>query len=353
MVISPQLRRNIVCYTTCHLRALKMVQTTTRQASLPTYSLRSTSRFLVTSVSNDLAIYKPSAISTKPSTTIPSGSWDSHMHIIGDPERYPLSKSARYVPTPRSVSQALSMESSLGVDKMVLVQPSIYGDDNSCLLDSLRTLGPKRARGVVVFDPRKVDVAELEKWHSIGVRGLRLNLKSIELNLGDEAFAEELQRYADAVRPLNWVLQLYVPMARLELVQRIADKLNITICLDHLACPDLGVWRNKGKMADPRFLPGWSSLLELISAGRTYVKVSAPYRLARETKDMTMLGAIVKVLSQDVVGRKRLIWASDWPHTRYEGLDIAPFTSQVIIWCDGDEKIKARLFRHNAAELWR
>jgi predicted TIM-barrel fold metal-dependent hydrolase len=284
---------------------------------------------------------------------IPKGSWDSHMHVIGDLTQYPTSKSAVYTPSPHSTIQALSFERSVGVEKMVLVQPSIYEDDNSCLLDTLRFLGTDRSRGVVYFDVDKIDFAQLETWHRLGVRGVRINLKSVERVISDSDFAEELQRYADAIRPFNWVLQLYMPMDKLPLLERIADKLDVTTCLDHFGCPDMDTWRQSGKPADPSFLDGWASLVKLVSSGRSYVKISAPYRLAKGTEDMAMLEAIFKRLCKEGVGRNRLVWASDWPHTRFEGTDISPFINQLLDWCGEDEELKNLLFRDNAAELLR
>jgi predicted TIM-barrel fold metal-dependent hydrolase len=284
---------------------------------------------------------------------IPKGSWDSHMHVIGDLTQYPTSKSAAYTPAPHSAIHAVSFQRSVGVEKMVLVQPSIYEDDNSCLLDTLRSLGTDRCRGIVFFDVDKIDFAELESWDKLGVRGIRINLMSVGRVISDHDFTEELQRYADAIRPFNWVLQLYMPMDRLPLLERIAETLDVITCLDHFGCPAMDTWRQSGKPADPSFLEGWASLVKLVSSGRTYVKISAPYRLANGAEDMAMLEAIFRGLCKEGVGKHRLVWASDWPHTRFEGTDIAPFMNQLQEWCGEDEELKNLLFRDNAAEMLR
>jgi predicted TIM-barrel fold metal-dependent hydrolase len=80
---------------------------------------------------------------------IPYNAWDSHMHVI-DPENYPLHPDAVYTPTPYSLSDAIKFEQAVGIRNIVLVQPSIYGNDNSCMLDALRELGPYRGRGVAM-----------------------------------------------------------------------------------------------------------------------------------------------------------------------------------------------------------
>ena len=48
----------------------------------------------------------------------------------------------------------------------------------------------------------------------------------------------------------------------------------------------------------------------------------------------------------------RVVFASDWPHTRFEGLDIKPFVKRVMEWCEWDERLIERVFRGNAEMLW-
>lgn len=65
---------------------------------------------------------------------------------------------------------------AIGMQRVVLVQPSVYGFDNQCLLDALTELGDS-ARGVAVA-PRDVSEAQLKVWHAAGVRAIRVNLQS-------------------------------------------------------------------------------------------------------------------------------------------------------------------------------
>ena len=70
------------------------------------------------------------------------------MHIV-DPEKYPLALGAQYVPPIHTLSDAMTFESSVGIQNIVLVQPSIYGFDNSCMLDGLKELGPKQGLSLI------------------------------------------------------------------------------------------------------------------------------------------------------------------------------------------------------------
>ncbi|OSZ08404.1 hypothetical protein BVZ23_22775 [Klebsiella variicola] len=63
------------------------------------------------------------------------------------------------------------------MDRVVLVQPSPYGTDNRCMLNALKKLGHKKARGVVVVED-DISSDDLHILHDHGVRGLRLNMEA-------------------------------------------------------------------------------------------------------------------------------------------------------------------------------
>jgi len=76
-----------------------------------------------------------------------------------------------YTPPTASVAELRSHLASLGLSRVVLIQPSFYGTDNRCLTESLARLGPM-ARGVAVIDDR-ADSAALVQLNDVGVRGVR------------------------------------------------------------------------------------------------------------------------------------------------------------------------------------
>ncbi|POS70368.1 hypothetical protein DHEL01_v211234 [Diaporthe helianthi] len=287
----------------------------------------------------------------QPPSRIPVGSWDSHMHVV-DPNRYPLSAAAVYRPSPFTVSQAIDFETSIGVSQLVIVQPSIYGNDNSCLLDALRAFGPARARGVVAFDPATTPASTLREWHKLGVRGVRLNLRSTDHTMGHAEMEALLRSHADAVRPLGWVIQLYIPLHMVKILEHVMPTLCVRVCIDHMGSPDLpSPPHNTTSRLDPYSLNGFSSLIRLLQGRHTYVKLSAPYRLTKASDYIRDVDAVAKELIR-VAGPTRAVFASDWPHTRFEGLDIRPWIDHVLSWCGGSQHLAERIFRDNAQELW-
>ncbi|KAL2002778.1 hypothetical protein VTN02DRAFT_5996 [Thermoascus thermophilus] len=275
------------------------------------------------------------------------------MHVVEPLQRYPIVANAAYKPSPHTLSQALAFEASVGIENVVLVQPSIYGTDNSCLLDALRKLGPARARGVVVIDPDTIQRETLAQWHALGVRGVRVNLKSVGKVMGEDELAGTLVRHADLVRPFGWVVQLYVSLDTVTALERIVPRLGgVKVCLDHFGSPDLSLSPtnyNDHAPLNPYSLPGFSSLVSLLRGGQTYVKLSAPYRLSKDPQ-MRDLRALARELIR--VAPDRLVFATDWPHTRFDGLDIRPFTESCLQWCAAVPGLAERLFRRNAEALW-
>ncbi|KAJ5970372.1 uncharacterized protein N7479_000290 [Penicillium vulpinum] len=278
---------------------------------------------------------------------LPPKSWDSHMHVV-EPGRFPVSPTAVYKPTPHSLPEALAFESELGVENLVFVQPSIYGTDNSCLLDALRKLGPSRGRGVVVVDPATVKPETLNEWHKLGVRGLRINLQSVGKVMDKNELEETLLQHAELARPRGWIIEIYLPLKMISMVESILPRLGVRICIDHFGCPELATWDGDASAFNPYNLPGFSSLISLLRAGRTYVKVSAPYRLSKDHQMRDLQAMAREFLS---VAPNRVIYATDWPHTRFSRVDISPFTECCLELCATKPGLAERLFRRNTEEM--
>ena len=102
-----------------------------------------------------------------------NATWDAHAHVIGDPTRFPLWSGRGYTPAAASLEDYLAMLDRHGIDRGVLVQPSVYGSDKACLLDALDRAGG-RLRGVAV-PPPDATARELGVLHGHGVRAVRCN----------------------------------------------------------------------------------------------------------------------------------------------------------------------------------
>lgn len=268
------------------------------------------------------------------------------MHVTSP--HYPLAASAAYKPSLHSLSQAMSFESRIRIPNIVLVQPSIYGTDNSCLLDALNEIGPQHGRGVVTFDCDNITPEQLQQWHSCGVRGVRLNFKSNKTEFKPDKVKKTLSRYAEVVRPLDWVVELFIDLEQLALLGDFVPSLGVKVCIAHFGAPDMKRWNSYPKEAGD--VPGMRHLLAMLSQTENlWIKFSAHYRYDRNIDQMEGTEAIAKLLLG--TAKDKMVFASDWPHTRFEGLDVKPFVERCLDWTEG-YNAKDLVFRDNAKKLW-
>ncbi|KAF3040758.1 hypothetical protein E8E12_009128 [Didymella heteroderae] len=242
----------------------------------------------------------------------------------------------------------MTFEKTVGISNIVLVQPSIYGNDNACLLDALKAIGPQHGRGVVGIDPGTIKLEELEEWHKLGVRGVRLNLKSTNVQFTERSLREMLKSYEKAIKPLNWVLELFIGMEHIPILDRIAGDLDVRLCIAHFGAPKLPKIKERERPFDPYDLDGFRSLVNLLARGNTWIKFSAAYRFDKDA-EMRGIEAIAGELLK--TAGDRIVFASDWPHTRFDGLDVRPFVERCLEWTK-NAGLTEQVFVLNARELW-
>ena len=128
-------------------------------------------------------------------TRLPAGACDCHIHIY-EPG-YALAPTATFVPPPGPVKAYQQVQQALGLSRVIVVQPTGYGFDNTCTVDALKKLGDQ-ARGIAVVQPDISDEA-LQQLHQAGMRGVRFMMLP-----GGTLGWEQLEPLAARIRPLGW-----------------------------------------------------------------------------------------------------------------------------------------------------
>ena len=234
---------------------------------------------------------------------VPAGACDCHVHIVGDPKRFPMSPSRTYTPGTAAVSKLQSVHRGLHVTRTVVVQISIYGADNRCLLDAMKQLGPS-ARGVAMIDDATPE-SDLDAMHKAGVRGARLIFfqSSLEPPANMAEMRRHFQNTVDKVKKRNWLVQIYARPAVIDALSEQIMAAPVPVVLDHIA----GVEASLGTGQR-----GFDRVLKLVKAGKAYVKISAPYRSSTQAPDFPDIAPFAKALI--AANPERILWASDWPH---------------------------------------
>jgi len=231
----------------------------------------------------------------KPHFKMPAGATDTHIHLFGSQSRYPLVDLREY--TPQLVTPALARQlfDTLGVQRAVVIQPSIYGEDNRAQLEGARHIGiPTRAVIVARHDTSDRDLMAL---HEQGARGLRYVLA----HPGGLPLAD-LERWAARAKELGWHIQF---LAKGQQLLEIAPR------LEKLACPAVIDHIGMFKPGDGIDQPVFRAVLRLVQQGH-WVKLSGAYRLSEQAPPYPDLKPFVAKLL--AARPDRLVWASDWPH---------------------------------------
>jgi predicted TIM-barrel fold metal-dependent hydrolase len=284
---------------------------------------------------------------------VPGGACDCHTHIFGDPRRFPMIPSRVYTPEPASVDEMRTLHRALRMDRVVIVQPSVYGTDNTCTLDAVEQLG-SRARAVAVIDVQTggSDTA-LADMDRAGVRGIRLNLETS--GIADPSVGSQRVRAAlDRLRGSRWHIQMNTRLSMIDAIRDQVADAPVRFVFDHFGGAQASLGLDQ---------PGFRSLLELVRGGSAYVKISGAYRSSTQAPNYPDVTPFAKALID--ANPRRILWGTDWPHPDSASIpgrkntDIAPLLqiddgalcNQVAVWAP-DAKLRAQIFVQNPAELY-
>src|SRR5882672_6086938 len=226
------------------------------------------------------------------------GACDCHAHVCGPESRYPYSPNRLYTPEDASPADYRRMLDSLGMERGVLVQPSIYGTDNRALLDALAQ-DPKRLRGIAVV-PYDIHARELEKLHQAGVRGVRQNIVDLKEGKGRLPL-DDLRRLAVKIKPFGWHVEFLMHVDEFPDLDRQLADFPVDVVFGHLG------YVPAAKSPDE---PGFKALLRLMKDGKAWVKMTAPYRLTSSAMPYPDTDRFAQALV--AAAPERLVWGSDW-----------------------------------------
>lgn len=239
----------------------------------------------------------------RPGLGLPAGAIDCHAHVFGPQDRYAYTPNRSYTPPDAPPGAYLHMHQQLGIERGVLVQPSVYGTDNSLQSDTLsylKQLG-KDYRGVAVVD---ADVSDqtLDQLTESGHCGVRMNL----LFKGGIEW-RDVTRLADRLADRQWHLQFLVDVSEFEDFEHKVRQLPVPVVVDHM-----------GHMSCQKGLDhsGFIALLNLMRDGQAWVKLSGAYRITgQQTTPYTDVTPFAQALIE--ANPEQCVWGSDWPHPHF------------------------------------
>jgi predicted TIM-barrel fold metal-dependent hydrolase len=248
----------------------------------------------------------PDRVLRRPDLLLPLGATDCHAHICGPESTFSYFSERIYTPPDALLPDYFNLLTHLGVERAVLVQPSIYGTDNRAMLAALKAF-PTKLRGVAVVD-NTITNAEIEALHQAGVRGLRCNIVDLADATGQLPMTM-LRGLAERIAPFGWHLEFLMHVDAFSQLQKDFHDFPVEIVIGHFGYvkASLGIAN-----------AGFRNLCALMREGRAWVKFTGTYRISEQAappySDVNVFAeALLKANPQQIV------WGTDWPHVMVNG----------------------------------
>lgn len=226
---------------------------------------------------------------------------DSHVHIFR--RGMPLVPDPRHSPAYEFTAEQLeAVLEQHGVRFCVIAAASPWGDCNDYVVQALRTHPLWRGTAILQPTTSRHELDELDRQGMVGVRLPFISMRELP-DLDSWDWRKFLYRLAD----LDWHVHLHLDGPRIPQVLPVLLRSGVKIVIDHMGRPD-PVLRERCE--------GFQAVLRAVQQGRTWVKLSAGYRLGDHSVGLAQ--SLVREL-----GLRRMLWASDCPfvgaeHTTYQ-----------------------------------
>ena len=302
--------------------------------------------------SNHAAAHGFTVKAAQPATPLnfvmPADACDCHTHIHGAVETFPYFAARLYTPGPALPDEMAALHQALGIRRVVIVTPSVYGTDNAATLYGMRARGAD-ARGVAVLG-EQVSARELDLMHAAGIRGMRINLHTggtSDPRLARERFNAAAQR----MQARGWHIQIFTTLDMVVALQDDIAASPVPVVLDHF-----GGAQAAGGVQQA----GFEVLLSLLGCGHVYVKISGAYRCSTRAPDYADCTPLAQALFK--ANADRIVWGSDWPHphsavqdaTRpapFYAIDDGRLLNQLADWAP-DAVLRQKILVDNPARLY-
>lgn len=246
---------------------------------------------------------------------------DAHSHIwTPDTDKYKLAAGyfrANMDPPSFTVEELQTNMKAVGVNRVVLIQMSFYGFDNSYMLDAIRD-NPGMFSGVAVIDQdgRRPDLTMIDLKKK-GVRGFRIypKNKTADKWLDGEAMHAMFDTGSKEQLAMCCLIN---PDALPALDRMCRDFPETPVVIDHIC--RIGA---SGKVMEDDV----KDLCDMAKHKNITVKISAFYALGKKQPPYHDLAPLIKRV-YEAYGAERLMWASDAPfqvvngHTYKASIDL-------------------------------
>jgi 2-pyrone-4,6-dicarboxylate lactonase len=282
--------------------------------------------------------FPPDPNPRKPRLVAPPGSWDTHFHVYA-PHLFPFAEKRRYTPPAAPVEHYLQVASAIGIERGVIVQPSVHGTNTAVTVDAVAKSNG-RLRGMIRSDP-KLTGDDVKRLDAAGIRGLRF---PISRDLGDALKEDVFHHNVALMEPAGWVIDMQIDadvmVERADMIRRM--RLPVIIDTWGRVDPREGLDQNAFRV-----------LLELIGEHDVYVKIHGTNRFLERGvayADMIKMAQALIAKAPDHV-----LWGTDWPHSEVFEPNKMPNDGDLIdmlLDYAPDQRLRTKILVDNPARLF-
>jgi predicted TIM-barrel fold metal-dependent hydrolase len=193
------------------------------------------------------------------------------------------------------------MADVIGIERVVIVNPTPYHADHECTIDSINIFGRDRARGVAIINKDTTE-EQLKRLANSGFVAARVN----NVNTGTTT-VDKMDDIVKRIIPLGWHLEIYVEGEELPNLEKKLLDLPMNVVIDHMGC----IPTSRGIDSQE-----FRCLLRLLESGKVWVKLCG-YRSSVEGPPYSDLLTPARKIIE--TAPERCIWGTDWPHPRRIG----------------------------------
>ena len=234
-----------------------------------------------------------------PRLVAPPNACDTHLHVYGPSEFYPLAPERNYTPDSRStLDDYLKVHSALGLTRAVIVTGSANGTNNQVTFDALARM-QGNFKGLALLDPAITD-PELLKLKNGGFTGFRIKANG----RGGLSF-EDAKRMAERTAGFGWHAE-FMCQSTTEAISAVPvlNSLRQPYVFDHVAHAEPHA-EAQGEFGE--------LLAILKNEEHAWINLYSFYQLSDagppEYADM------IEIVQRIIDARAdRVIWGSNWPH---------------------------------------
>jgi predicted TIM-barrel fold metal-dependent hydrolase len=288
----------------------------------------------------DRVTFPPDPNPRKPKLVAPPGSWDTHFHVYA-PHLFPLSEKRRYTPPAAPVQHYLQLNSALGLERGVIVQPSVHGTDTRVTVDAVAKSNG-RLVGMIRSDP-KLTADDVTRLHAAGVRGLRFPVSRAH---GNALSLDTFHHNVALMKAKGWIVDMQIDsdviVEQAETIRACSQTLPVIIDTWGRLDPRNGLDHETVRV-----------VRQLIGENNIYLKIHGTNRyLLRGVAYADMIE-----LARLLIGTapERILWGTDWPHSDiYEPGKMPNDGDLIDMLLDyaPDEAIRKKILADNPARLF-